>query len=280
MEWDSEFGSIPIIDFHTHAFPDKILQPAVDQLANHYKLTVSREGTLQDLIKCAMAAGTQKICLLAAATNAEQVEPTNEWIAQQCSDFIVGFGSLHVDYRDFAGELDRMKSLGITGIKFHADFQGFAIDDRRMWPVYDAIGDRFLVMFHVGDRKSDLSNPARLRRILDNFPQMKSIAAHLGGWSRWREAREYILGRDIFIDTSSTTWVISPEEIAELIRKHDIERVLFGTDYPIVSQQQELEAFARIPLTTGEREKILWQNAMKLLQSVDQLRAGHYKRWR
>ena len=265
MKWDNEFEEIPVIDFHTHAFPTKIAQPAVDQLSSHYKLSVARPGTLQDLLDCAREAGVIKICLHAAATSAEQVEPTNNWIAQQCSDFIIGFGSLHVEYKDFPTELVRMKSMGLTGIKFHADFQGFAIDDRRMWPVYEAIGDRFLVMFHVGDRESDLSNPARLGRVLDNFPGLRVIAAHLGGWSRWQEAKDHILGRDVYIDTSSTTWVLPPEEVAALIRAHDTERVLFGTDYPIVAHRQELNAFARVPLTREEREKILWKNAARLL---------------
>ncbi len=271
MARGNRFPDCPVIDFHTHAFPDKIAGPAVEQLAAHYKLSVSRPGTLEDLLACAREAGVAKLCLLAAATNADQVELTNTWIARQCSrypDFIAGFGSIHVDYENYAAELDRMASLGLVGVKFHAEFQGFAIDDPRMWPVYEAIGDRFLVMFHMGDRESDLSSPARLGRVLDEFPGMRAIAAHLGGWSMWREARDNILGKNVYIDTSSTTWVLEPGEIAELIRAHDIDRVLFGTDYPIVSQARELEAFAGVPLTPGEREKILWKNGAALLETI------------
>lgn len=263
----------PVIDFHAHAFPDKIALPAVEQLASHYHLKVSRPGTMDDLLESSREAGISKLCLHAAATNAEQVEITNNWMAQQCSDCIAGFGSLHIDYPEFAAELDRMETLGLTGIKFHADFQGFAIDDPRMWPLYEAIDDRFLVMFHVGDKVSDLSNPVRLSRVLDDFPRMKAIAAHLGGWSKWQEAKNYLLGRDLYIDTSSTTWVLRVEEIAELIRVHDINRVLFGTDYPIVSHQEELEAFAKIPLSQDERERILWKNASKLLQEFQMKRS-------
>lgn len=268
MHFDSEFADMSVIDFHTHAFPAKIAGPAVEQLASHYKLKVACPGTLPDLLRCAREAGVMKLCLHAAATNPEQVEQTNNWIAGHCSDFIVGFGSIHRDYKNFSAELDRMETLGLTGIKFHAEFQGFAIDDRRMWPIYEAIGDRFLVMFHVGDRESDLSNPVRLGRVLDNFPNLKAIAAHLGGWSRWREARDHILGRDVYVDTSSTTWALPPAEVADIIRTHDIDRVLFGSDYPIVSPGQELNAFARLPLTSGEKEKILWQNAARLLEAA------------
>ena len=259
----------PVIDFHAHAFPDKIAEPAVLQLATHYQLNVARPGTLQDMLKSAREARVSKLCLHAVATSAEQVVATNDWIAGQCSEFIVGFGSIHVDFPDFLAELNRMKTLGLTGVKFHSEFQGFAIDDRRMWPVYEAIGDRFLVMFHVGDRSSDLSNPARLGRVLDEFPRMKAVAAHLGGWSKWQEAEDNILGKNVYIDTSSTTWVLPVEEIARLIRVHDIDKVLFGTDYPIVSHQEELRAFMEIPLTWEEREKILWKNADRLLKTME-----------
>ncbi|ADG82510.1 amidohydrolase family protein [Thermincola potens] len=254
-----------IIDFHTHAFPEKIAHLAVNQLANHYKISIAGMGTLSDLLQSAQEAGITKLCLHAAATNPDQVQINNNWIAKQCSDNIIGFGSIHVDYPDPFSELDRMETLGLTGIKFHAEFQQFAIDDPRMWPVYEAIEDRFLVMFHVGDRKSDLSHPARLKRVIESFPKMKIIAAHLGGWSKWQEAKDYLLGKDIYIDTSSTTWILPPVEIARLIRSHDINKVLFGTDYPVAKHKQELEAFHRIPLTSAEREKILWKNGADLL---------------
>lgn len=259
----------PVIDFHAHAFPEKVAVPASELLASHYKLNVSCSGTFDHLLKSSHEAGVKKICLHMAATNADQVTVVNDWIAERCSDSIIGFGSLHADYKDFLSEIDRMEELGLTGIKFHSDFQGFAIDDPRMWPVYEAIGERFLVMFHVGDRELDLSNPVRLARVLDSFPHMKAIAAHLGGWSQWREAREFILGRNVYIDTSSTTWMLPPEEISRLIRCHDIEKVLFGTDYPIVSPQDELAAFAKIPLTHEEREKILWTNGIRLLSEFE-----------
>lgn len=266
MEAGEPFAGVPVIDFHAHAFPDKIAVPATELLSTHYRLTVSCQGTFDHLIQSAGEAGVEKLCVHMAATNQDQVEIANSWLSDHCSESVYGFGSLHVDYTNFEDELDRMENLGLTGVKFHAEFQGFAIDDPRMYPVYEAIGDRFLVMFHVGDRQSDLSNPVRLARVLDNFPHMKAIAAHLGGWSKWTEARENILGRDVYIDTSSTTWVIEPEEIAALIRLHDINRVLFGTDYPIVSHKTELEAFAKVPVSDEEMEKILWKNADELLR--------------
>lgn len=257
-----------IIDFHAHAFPAKIAAKAVEQLSSHYSLNIPYPGTLKSLLASADEAGVEKIVLHAAATNPDQVQATNDWIAGRCSGRIIGFGSLHPDYQEFKQELDRMYALGLIGIKLHSEFQDFPIDDARMWPVYEAIGNRFLVMIHMGDRHSDYSSPRRLARVLDAFPKLKVIAAHLGGWSSWDDARHYVLGRDLYVDTSSCTWALPPEEVTALIREHGVKRVLFGTDYPVTSHLEELERFNSLPLTPQEKEKILWENAEKLLQSL------------
>lgn len=268
----SVFDGVPVIDFHAHAFPDKIVDPATNQLANHYELKVGRTGTFKDLMASAEEAGIAKICMHMAATNEKQVEIGNTWIAEHVSENVIGFGSLHVNYKNYVEELERMENIGISGIKFHADFQAFAIDDPKMWPIYEAIGDRFLVMFHVGDKKLNYSSPIRLKKVLENFPSMKIIAAHLGGYSKWDEAEQTLLGKNLWIDTSSTTWCLQSQEIARIIRCHDSEKVLFGTDYPIVSHRQELEAFSRIPLTEEEQEKILYKNGDRLLGFIKEKR--------
>lgn len=254
-----------VIDFHAHVFPEKISGKAVEQLAAHYKIQIPHRGEINDMLASADAAGVDTIVVLAAATNAGQVQATNDWIASICSERIIGFGSLHPDYPEFAQELDRMRDLGLTGIKLHFEFQGFPVDDPRMWPIYEAIGDRFLIMMHMGDKHSDYSAPWRLARVLDAFPGIKVIAAHLGGWANWDDARRYVLGRDIYVDTSSCTWVLPPETVAGLIRAHGVDRVLFGSDFPVTSHLEELQRFALLPLTAAEKEKILWRNATDLL---------------
>jgi len=258
----------PIIDFHAHAFPAKIAEKAAAQLASFYRLEIPHQGLLEPLLASAGEAGVSKICLHAAATKPSQVQPTNDWMAGVCSDMIVGFGTIHPDYEDWLAELDRMEALGLAGIKFHADFQGFELDDPRMWPIYEAIDDRFLVMFHVGDQKSTLASPTRLARVLDNFPRLKAIAAHLGGYASWEEAREILLGRELYIDTSSALWCMEPQKARELIYAHGVDRVLFGTDYPIATAAEELNRLEALGLTGEEMDNILWQNAARLLKPV------------
>ena len=96
------------------------------------------------------------------------------------------------------------------------------------------------------------------------FPALTVIAAHLGGYMRWDESEKYLIGRDIYLDTSSVLCRITPERAGEIIRAHRVDKVLFGTDYPARLHSEELENFNRIPLTDGERKKILSANAIEL----------------
>ncbi|MHB8170781.1 MAG: amidohydrolase family protein [Thermincolia bacterium] len=255
-----------IIDFHAHAFPTKIAEKAVEQLEIFYGIKISNQGELEPLLSSADKAGVSKICLHAAATKPSQVRPTNDWMAGVCSERILGFGTIHPDYEDWLAELDRMKELGLTGIKFHADLQGFELDDPQMWPIYEAIDDRFLVMFHVGDKISTLASPERLAKVLDNFPKLKAVAAHLGGYSNWAEARELLYGRNLYVDTSSALWCMEPKEARRLIYAHGVDRVLFGTDYPIATAAEELERLEALDLTGEEMDLILWSNGARLLE--------------
>lgn len=257
-----------VIDFHAHVFPEEVAEKAVRHLEEHYKLKIHHTGLLEDLLQSALQENVELLVVHSTATSPSQVENINNWIASIAVDRVVGFGTLHPDYPHYERELDRIKELGLKGIKFHPDFQGFDIDDPKMWPVYRTIGSRFPVLFHTGDENLEHSSPKKLSRVLESFPELRVIAAHLGGYSRWEEAREYLIGKNLYLDTSSSLWKLEPEEAAEIIRSHGVDRVLFGTDYPIASHREELLRFEKLPLTEEEKETILWENARRLLDSL------------
>lgn len=63
-----------------------------------------------------------------------------------------------------------------------------------MYPIYESLEPDFPVLMHLGDEKLDYSSPRRMAKILDLFPNMTVIGAHLGGYGRWDEARRYLVG--------------------------------------------------------------------------------------
>lgn len=95
---------------------------------------------------------------------------------------------------------------------------------------------------------------------------MKVVAAHLGGYMRWDEVETCLLGRELYFDTSSSFWRLSQNRILELIVAHGIDKVLFGTDYPIKTCREEIDNVLNLPLSLEEKKKILGLNAAKLLE--------------
>lgn len=256
-----------IIDMHAHFFPDAHAKRAVANLGEYYNLEMHCDGTFSDLSQRAEKAGIEKLVVHSTALKASQVEVINDSTALRISENIAGFGTLHQNYEgDFEKEIRRIKSLGLKGIKLHPDFQGFYIDDKKMYPVYDIIrAEKLPILFHTGDINSPFSSPHRLAKLLDDFPGIIAIGAHLGGHHQWQEAEEYLYGRDVYIDTSSCHRSLSHEEIRRLIRKHDKEKIMFGTDYPIETFEYCIENFFKLGLNDDENEKILYSNAYKLI---------------
>ena len=70
---------------------------------------------------------------------------------------------------------------------------------------------------------------------------------------------------NVYYDTSSALWVITPEFAAEQIHKLGVDKVMFGTDYPVMLANHELERLYALGLTDEELDKICYFNAKKFL---------------
>ncbi len=257
-----------IIDAHAHIFPDKIADRAAEGIGGFYGMNVDYDGTLGTLLSEGAAAGVDRFIVQSVATVPEQVTAINNFIAESVRRYpekLIGFGAMHPDFEDIAGETERIISLGLKGIKLHSDFQRFNIDDECAFPIYEAAQGRLPVLFHIGDNRYDYSSPERLKNVVKRFPRLTVIGAHLVGWSMWDRGAELFEGSGVYADCSSSLYAMSPEHAAELIRKIGTDRVMWGTDYPMWSAKDELERFAKLPLTDEERENILGKNALRLL---------------
>lgn len=259
-----------VVDFHAHAFADNIAEKAANNLNAYYGIPLAANGMFCHIKKSMEENKISKMVIHATATKASQVEHINNYVKSLITDDIIGFGTLHFEYENIEGELNRMEKMGLLGIKLHPIFQGFEIDAKVMYPIYEKIEGRFPLLIHTGDKNTDASTPKRLARVMDDFPNLTVISPHLGGYSEWEEAEKYLLGREkLYVDTSSAIRFLSPERSAELIKKAGASRVLFGTDYPLSMHKEELEIFDKIPLTQDEKERILWKNAYELLNIKD-----------
>ena len=257
-----------IIDCHCHIYPDKIAPKAVAAIGEFYHIPMKCSGTITELLTQGKEYGVEKMLVHSTATRGDQVEGINNFLISELNknpEFI-GYGTLHPDFSDNEKELDRLIENGVKGIKFHPDFCKIDVLTKGMYDIYEMIEGKLGIMFHVGDDRHPYSQPEKIKKILQDFPNLKVIGAHMGGYTAWEESYNILCGENLYFDTSSSLAFISTKMAEKIIRKHGVEKILFATDYPMWYLKEEIELFLKIPLTDDEREKIFHKNAEQLLE--------------
>lgn len=259
-----------ILDAHCHIYPEKIARKAADATGVFYETVSLSDGTVKTLLSEGEKAGFTHFLVQSVATTPHQVSSINKFIAESVKNSngkMTGFGTMHPESADIDRDMTELIDLGLKGVKLHPDIQGFKIDDYRMLKIYELCEKYKLpVLLHCGDSRFDNSNPNRLVPILDIYTDLVVIGAHFGGYSVWEDAVKKLSGyKNFYVDTSSTLFRVDSQKAKEMIYTYGVDKVLFGTDYPMWRVGEELEKFMKIDLPKKDREKILYNNAAKLL---------------
>lgn len=257
-----------IIDVHNHVFPDKIALRGAQSIRDYYGLPLRGDGTLKTLLEDAAPYPVKHLLICSAALRPEKVRTANEYTAVQraVDGRIVALGTTHAEVENQEEVFRQIEAFGLCGIKIHPEFQGFAVDDERLFPAWkEAIRLKLPVLFHIGDEKSDLSSPFRLYRVMERFPELCVVAAHMGGY-RMKEQAECLVGTHCYFDTSQWFNYLSEEELLERIDRHGADRILFGSDYPLNVPSAEIERLWATALSEDARRKIFYTNAKKLFR--------------
>ncbi|NOY81094.1 MAG: amidohydrolase family protein [Kiritimatiellaeota bacterium] len=260
-----------IFDCHVHTFPDTVAAKAIPLLAERSGgLVPAYDGTLAGLTATMREAGIAGALNCPIATKSTQVESVNTWAAAHNRWPVLSLGSMHPAYPDMERELSRIRDLGLPGIKLHPEYQEFTLDDPRMTPVWRVCRDLGLVvLIHAG---ADIAfsppyhtDPERIRAWIEAWPGLTVIAAHFGSWKMWDRVATELIGRPIYLDLSFLFGLCSDTAIKDMIRRHGVERVLFGTDAPWRDPEKEVTRLPALGLTPDELEAICWKNAARLL---------------
>ena len=266
-----------LIDFHTHIFHAKVAAKAIDFMSKHYRLPVPYSGLFSEVAKLATEDGFDGIVTLVAATRPNQVKSAHDWILKslpECTPdglHLIRFGCYHIEDPNWEKELTRLEMHKIRGIKIHPEFQGIDLADERIFPFLDAVGDRFVLLVHIGDpvvSADNRSTPAKLARLATLFPKVRFVAAHMGGYLFWDESAEYLAQCDnVWLDTSSSLEYMTSLQARDLFNAFGSDRLLLGSDYPMMTPKQALqELYVKLPgLSESEYGRICGKNAVNLL---------------
>ncbi|MFB8388261.1 amidohydrolase family protein [Microbacterium sp. NPDC055910] len=259
-----------IIDAHTHVWPDAIAEKALT--GNPVPgLEPRGTGTVGGLDLSMQATGVTMSCCLGIANEARHVDRVNEFVAGLVSPTRFGFGTVHVDL-PVEENMASLARHGVTAVKLHPLFQRFALDDRRLWDILDAFGEDIAVITHVGAGgdayTNSLSSPGMIAAIAKQFPRLRLMACHFGGYKILDDAEEMLAGADIVLETSwpPSLNTLRPERVRALIKKHGAERVVFGSDWPMTDPATEIAAIQALGLTDDETKLVLGGTMARMLR--------------
>ncbi|MFB0833805.1 amidohydrolase family protein [Arthrobacter halodurans] len=200
--------------------------------------------------------------------------------AARNNDVLIPFGSVDPRTGADAVALARRQAgeLGVRGFKFHPSLQGFDPSDPSFYPLWDALQELGLpALFHTGQNgmgaglpggrgiKLRFSNPLLLDDVAADFPGLTVIMAHPS--VPWQDEANSIATHkaNVHIDLSGWSPKYFPESLVRLSNNVLSSKVLFGTDYPLITPGKWLDAFADLPLKDEVRPGILRDNAVRLL---------------
>ncbi|HTS10883.1 MAG TPA: amidohydrolase family protein [Candidatus Limnocylindrales bacterium] len=278
---------MPIIDIHIHIQPLAQFRPDALELIKRgrrdYDEVLKYSESPKEFLKFLDTAGIERAGLI------NYVSPdvigfgpeVNDWIAQYCSAEprrLLAFGSVHPKYVPDAGaEVERLKKLGIRGLKVHPSHQLFAPNDyrngfgplRAMYEKAEALG--MPVMIHTGTSifpgaRNLYAQPMLADDLGVDFPNLVVILAH-GGRPLWMEEAFFLVRRHprMYIDISG----IPPQKLMEYFPRIEeiADKVLFGTDWPgpgVPGVRGNIEKFRALPISAATQQKILYDNAARL----------------
>ena len=266
-----------IIDFHTHIFPDKIASATINALAINSGSKPYTDGTVDGMIKALNRANADIAIALPVLTKATQFESVLNFACSVNEQFknsqrkIISFAGMHPDCDDIDGKMQRIKNLGIKGIKIHPDYQNTYIDNPRYIDIikcakkYDLI-----VVTHSGIDDGYVGHPVRctVDRALKVIMQVdydKFVLAHFGAHKLWEEVIDKLCGKNVLIDTAFTLHEIDKELFINIVNKHGSDKILFATDCPWRDIKDDAEILSSYGLDKNDLDNIFYKNALKLL---------------
>ena len=259
-----------VIDFHTHYYPDKIVEKALNKAIEFIKPVTNgtRAGLLDSMAKNNIVYSVS----LPMVNCPENARSLNLWASRENYGEIIMFGSVHPMEEKPEETLKYVAELGMKGIKVHPEYQNFYFADPkydRIWSACEELD--LIVLTHTG---FDIMfappyhcTPEDIVTVSERHPKLKLVAAHGGGMRMFDEVEKRLIGREIYIDLAFMNQMnIDSEMLNRLVQGHSEDYILYGSDSPWCDQREMIEIVQNLSISEGAKLKILYKNAEKLLK--------------
>jgi predicted TIM-barrel fold metal-dependent hydrolase len=247
---------LPIIDVHLHdRFPGAPITPVTPE---SYEAALDRVG-----IVGGVASSVTGIFYDVAKGNEELARLLDQ--IPRLRGYVVADPRF---YDDSVRELTRLeRDPRFVGVKIHCSYAQTPTDDRSLRRLFDVIAEYGLpVLIHP----LGANWPEALVEIAAEHPNLPIIAAHAGYGDAPHPTHDAALrvasAPNIWLEFCST--YLAPGAIRRGIDALDVDRVLFGSDYPLIGLPYMVAAYADADLTDDEAERVLWRNALRLFRGA------------
>lgn len=284
-----DVDALTAIDVHTHAEVsasghDGTLDPALRDASDAYFKRDAHNPTLPEMAayyrERNMAAVVFPVDTEAATGNPGV---PNEEVARAAADnpdVLIPFASIDpAKGRSGARRVHRLVSeYGVRGFKFHPSLQEFYPDDRSAYVLYEAIEEAgAIALFHTGQTgigagapggggvRLKYSHPMHVDDVAVDFPGMPIVLAHPS--FPWQDEALSVATHkpQVYIDLSGWSPKYFPPQLVHYANSLLRNKVLFGSDYPMITPDRWLADFGELDIKPDVRPKILKHNAARLL---------------
>ena len=276
-----------IIDFHTHIIPPHIkenrskyaqLDTAFEAIYSNPK---AKLATADELIDAMDKDGVDmSVVLNYGWTTQELCIEVNDYIIESVHRYpgrLVGFCSIQPESIDNAiCETERCAEAGIRGVgEIRPDVQLFDFNHPElMKPLVEVVQAKNLILLtHASEPVGHhypgkgKATPELLYNFIKAYPDVKMVCAHWGGglpfFALMPEVREAF--NNVYFDTAASPFLYDPRIYRQVIKLTGADKILFGSDYPLIPQRRYLKEIASIDLSQEHKDNILYGNAAKLL---------------
>jgi uncharacterized protein len=281
--------SLAAIDVHVHVESDghghySLDDELMEASARYFRASgTDRTPTVAAIADFYRARSMAAVVFTVDATTASgHPALSSETIAAEAAlhpDVLIPFGSVDPHAADAATRARRLVTEhGVRGFKFHPSMQGFAPDDRAFYPLYETIASLGVpALFHTGQTgigaglpggrgiKLRLSDPMLLDDVAADFPSLQIVLAHPS--VPWQDSAISMATHkaNVWIDLSGWSPKYFPPALVRAAGSYLQDKVLFGTDYPLLTPDRWLRDFEGLDIKPEVAGKILKHNAIRLL---------------
>jgi uncharacterized protein len=288
-EYGIDFDRVSAIDIHTHVEVDGHGRKAYDDVLveateKYFKMApdaLSSVDALADLYRHHNTAAV--VFTIDARTGMRHLGNSVDDLvagAIRNNDVLIPFGSVDPwhERRAVHRVHELVREFGVQGFKFPPSMQAFEPNDRRFYPIYEAITEaKVPALFHTGQTgigaglpgghgiKLRYSDPMLLDDVAADFPELTIVMAHPA--VPWVESQISIATHksNVYIDLSGWSPKYFPPQLVRAINRQLRSKVLFGTDFPYIQIDRWRRDFDGLDIDPAAVPLIFKENALRVL---------------